>query len=121
MDHDSRKNLVERYLAAYNRFDIDGMLALLTPDVRFENVAGGTVNAQADGIDAFRALAEQGKAMFTRARATARAPALPGAAALRWTSRAARPPAPSWPCRDARNSCSATGASRCCATSPDRV
>lgn len=65
MDHDARKALVERYLDAYNRFDIDGMLALLTPDVRFENLAGGAVNAQADGIEAFRALAEQGKALFT--------------------------------------------------------
>lgn len=70
MDHDSTvqdspRTLVERYLAAYNRFDIEGMLALLTPDVRFENLAGGTVNAQADGIEAFRVLAEQGKAMFT--------------------------------------------------------
>lgn len=65
MEQDSRKSLVERYLAAYNRFDIEGMLALLTPDVRFENVAGGTVNAQADGLEAFRALAEQGKAMFS--------------------------------------------------------
>ena len=33
--------LVERYVAAYNAFDIDGMLALLARAVRFENHAGG--------------------------------------------------------------------------------
>lgn len=65
MDNASRKAVIERYLAAYNAFDIDGMLALLTPDVRFENVAGGTVNAEASGIEAFRSLAEQGRRLFS--------------------------------------------------------
>ncbi|TQK11738.1 nuclear transport factor 2 family protein [Herbaspirillum sp. SJZ107] len=65
MDNASRKAVIERYLAAYNAFDIDGMLAVLTPDVRFENVAGGTVNAEASGIDAFRSLAEQGRRLFS--------------------------------------------------------
>jgi hypothetical protein len=65
MDNASRKAVIERYLAAYNAFDIDGMLAVLTPDVRFENVAGGTVNAEASGIDAFRSLAEQGSQLFS--------------------------------------------------------
>lgn len=65
MDNASRKAVIERYLAAYNAFDIDGMLAVLTPDVRFENVAGTTVNAEASGIDAFRSLAEQGRRLFS--------------------------------------------------------
>jgi len=65
MDNASRKTVIERYLAAYNAFDIDGMLAVLAPDVRFENVSGDTVNAEASGIDAFRSLAEQGRQMFS--------------------------------------------------------
>ena len=65
MDQARRRAAIDRYLAAYNAFDVDAMLALLTPDVRFENVVDGTVNARASGIDAFRSLAEQGRALFS--------------------------------------------------------
>lgn len=57
--------LIERYLHAYNHFDIDGMLALLAPDVHFENHSGETLTASAEGIDAFRALAEQSGTLFS--------------------------------------------------------
>jgi hypothetical protein len=57
--------LVERYLAAYNAFDIDGMLAQLAPDVRFENWAGGELTVSSDGVGEFRVLAEQAKGMFS--------------------------------------------------------
>lgn len=65
MDNASRTAVIERYLVAYNAFDIDAMLSVLTPDVRFQNVAGGTVNAEANGIDAFRKLAERGRLLFS--------------------------------------------------------
>jgi ketosteroid isomerase-like protein len=65
MSNEDRKATIERYLAAYNRFDVDGMLAELAPDVRFENVAGGQVNAEATGVEAFRRLAEQGRQLFS--------------------------------------------------------
>lgn len=65
MDEPSRRALIDRYLAAYNRFDVEGMLALLSPDIRFENHTGGQLTAEADGIDAFRALAEQACALFS--------------------------------------------------------
>lgn len=65
MDNASRKAVIERYLAAYNAFDIDGMLAVLTPDVHFENLAGGAVTAEARGVDAFRSLAEAGRRLFS--------------------------------------------------------
>jgi steroid delta-isomerase-like uncharacterized protein len=59
------KELIDRYLAAYNAFDVDGMLALLSPDIRFENYSGDQLTAEASGIDAFRRLAEQSKALFS--------------------------------------------------------
>ena len=59
------KALVEKYLDAYNSFDIERMLALVHPSVEFKNVANGAVNAQATGIDAFRQLAEQSKTLFS--------------------------------------------------------
>ena len=46
--------LVERYIAAYNAFGIEGVLALLAPDVRFGNHAGGQLTVAADGIAALR-------------------------------------------------------------------
>ena len=60
-----KRILVEQFIDAYNRFDVDGMLALLTSDASFENVADGQVTAATSGIDEFRQLAEQSKALFS--------------------------------------------------------
>ena len=67
---DSHRALIERYVAAYNAFDVPGMLALLQPDVAFENVSGGRVTAAARGLEEFRALAERAATLFTRRRQT---------------------------------------------------
>lgn len=40
MDALPEKELTDRYLAACNAFDVDGMVAVLAPDVRFENWSG---------------------------------------------------------------------------------
>jgi hypothetical protein len=61
----NEKDSIERYLAAYNAFDIEAMLAQLDPAIRFENFAGGQLTAEASGIEAFRALAEQSKKLFS--------------------------------------------------------
>ena len=58
------QTLIERYLACYNAFDVEGMLALLSDEVHFENHSGGALTVSTDGREAFRALAEQGKALF---------------------------------------------------------
>nr|MDQ3389524.1 nuclear transport factor 2 family protein [Gemmatimonadota bacterium] len=50
---------------AYNGFDVDGMLAVLHPEVEFRNVAGDEVNASASGAEEFRQLAEQSKGLFS--------------------------------------------------------
>ncbi len=60
-----QEELIARYLAAYNGFDIDAMLAQLDPAVRFENYANGQLTAEASGIAAFRQLAEQSKTLFS--------------------------------------------------------
>lgn len=65
MDNVERRLAIERYVDAYNRFDVKGMLAELTPDVRFENVSDGEVTASSSGIDEFRRLAELSSAMFS--------------------------------------------------------
>ena len=57
MDDQEKRALIDRYLAAYNAFDVDAMMETLHPAVQFENVAGGAVDASASGADAFRRLA----------------------------------------------------------------
>jgi SnoaL-like domain len=65
VDDSKHKELIDRYIAAYNTFDIGGMLALLSPDIRFENYSRGQLTASASGIDEFRQLAEQSKSLFS--------------------------------------------------------
>ena len=56
--------LINSYVDAYNRFDVDSMCALLSSDVRFEHHANGAIVAQASGLREFRLLAETGAALF---------------------------------------------------------
>jgi hypothetical protein len=58
------KYLIEQYISAYNTFDLDGMMSLLHPEIEFENISQGEVNAKASGASEFRAMAEQSKALF---------------------------------------------------------
>jgi ketosteroid isomerase-like protein len=65
MNDSARKELIDRYLTAYNSFDVDGMLALLSPDIRFENYSGDQLTVATNGIDEFRQLADQSKSLFS--------------------------------------------------------
>ena len=59
------KELIERFIAAYNAFDVDGMVALLSPDIRFENYSADKLTVSTNGVDEFRKLAEQSKPLFS--------------------------------------------------------
>lgn len=65
MSNSTQKELIDRYLAAYNSFDVDGMLALLSPDIRFENYSGDKLTAATSGVDEFRQLAEKSSSLFS--------------------------------------------------------
>lgn len=71
MTNEEQITAIQRYITAYNAFDVDAMAALLHPDVIFKNVAGGQVNAQAVGIEQFRQLANDSKKMFSSRQQTA--------------------------------------------------
>ncbi len=64
MDESHCRYLIEHYLLAYNRFDIDAMLAVLAHNVRFENHSGGQLTMVTEGIDAFGELARQSAPLF---------------------------------------------------------
>jgi ketosteroid isomerase-like protein len=62
---DEIKNSIYRYLDAYNNFDIDAMIEMLAPDIQFENVSGGEVNAKTSGKAEFEILARQSARLFS--------------------------------------------------------
>jgi ketosteroid isomerase-like protein len=69
---DTHREVIDRYIAAYNSFDVAGMLELLHPDIEFRNIANGEVTAAARGRDEFRALAKRAVTLFTSRRQTVR-------------------------------------------------
>jgi hypothetical protein len=94
----SQKDLIDRYLAAYNAFDIEAMLAQLGARSA-SRTSGGQLTAETTGIEAFRQLAEQSRGMFSEReqRVTGLAQAAtrwwrtsPGAAGWRWMCRTVR-------------------------------
>lgn len=57
--------LIEQYLAAYNKFDVQKMIALLHENVIFENYSETTLTHSSNGVGQFRELAEKAAALFT--------------------------------------------------------
>lgn len=70
MDLNGKKALINSYIAAYNNFDVEGMLENLSEDIKFENIQSGEINASAYGKDEFRKLAEQAKSLFSERKQT---------------------------------------------------
>ena len=65
MNLDEKRKIIQKYLEAYNKFDIEGMLSVLSDDVKFENVQNDKLNASTNGKIEFRQLAEQSKTLFS--------------------------------------------------------
>lgn len=57
--------LVDRYIDAYNRLDIDEMLLTVHPGVEFKNISGGVVNASISSVTELKTLAEQSLSLFS--------------------------------------------------------
>lgn len=70
MTDQSKQDLVNRYLDAYNAFDVDAMVETLHPEVEFENISGDEVTASASGRDEFRSMAEKAVEIFASRRQT---------------------------------------------------
>lgn len=87
---DEQQILIDRYITAYNGFDVDGMLAVLHPDVESRNVSGGEVNASASGAEEFRRMVEQSKGFSSRRQQIIR---------FRWLQSPRDCCSRKWPCR----------------------
>jgi ketosteroid isomerase-like protein len=62
------RELIERYLAAYNRMDVDGMVATMHREVVFENYTAGVLSVRTFGADELRHLAESSSFLFSARR-----------------------------------------------------
>ena len=65
MNNHEKEEIIKAYIAAYNRFDIEGMMTLLDPDVYFSNLSNEEVTAQANGVEQFRQLAIASTKLFS--------------------------------------------------------
>lgn len=57
--------LIERYIDAYNRIDVDAMLATMDSEVIFENYSAGVLSVRTAGIHELRYLAENSRYLFS--------------------------------------------------------
>ena len=62
---EDKEIIVKNYVNAYNNFDVNGMIADMDQSIVFENVANGKVNMTLNGLDEFKAQAEEGKNLFS--------------------------------------------------------
>ena len=65
MTETERKTLVENYIRAYNRFDIERMLENLNEKIVFKNISNGETTLELEGLDAFRKQAAYGASLFS--------------------------------------------------------
>ncbi|WP_433708356.1 hypothetical protein [Paenibacillus illinoisensis] len=59
MENSNLKDLIEKYLSAYNTFNTDGKIGVLNGNIHFRNISKGKGNSETKGIQEFRTLAEQ--------------------------------------------------------------
>jgi hypothetical protein len=62
--------LIDRYIDAYNRMDVDGMLATMHREITFENYTGGVLSVRTLGVEELRHLAESSRHLFMARRQT---------------------------------------------------
>lgn len=65
MNPTEMRSLVDHYIDAYNRMDIDAMLECVHPHVVFKNISGGVVNAWTKGVAELKTLAQQSLSLFS--------------------------------------------------------
>lgn len=65
-----KKELITKYIAGYNAFDVEGMLSVLSDDIIFVNMANGEETHRLQGIAAFRQQAQEATQLFTSRKQT---------------------------------------------------
>ncbi|MBE1162456.1 nuclear transport factor 2 family protein [Dyella acidiphila] len=57
--------LIDRYIDAYNRMDVDAMLTAMHREVIFENCTGSQLSVRTLGIEELRHLAQSSRGLFS--------------------------------------------------------
>ncbi len=60
----SAKEIINKFIKAYNSFSIEEMLSFLHPQIHFVNISNGVINAESKGKNEFEKLARQSAALF---------------------------------------------------------
>jgi len=58
--------MVQRYVKAYNNFDVERMLVDMADDVKFENIVDGLVTLSIEGKEALKDQMENAKNLFSK-------------------------------------------------------
>ncbi|NEW07229.1 nuclear transport factor 2 family protein [Paenibacillus sp. SYP-B3998] len=59
------KEIIEKYIEAYNSFDIESLVKHLHKDIQFRNFSNGKIDTETRGIHEFRELAEKSIKIFS--------------------------------------------------------
>lgn len=62
--------LIDRYIDAYNRQNVDDLMRCVHPMVEFSNVTAGVLDSHTVGVAELRALAQQSLSLFSERRQT---------------------------------------------------
>lgn len=62
--------LIDRYIDAYNRMDVDAMIKTMHSEVIFENYTAGVLSVRTVGAHELRHLAESSRGLFSARRQT---------------------------------------------------
>ena len=58
------KGIIDEYIKAYNKFDLDGMMKNLSIDIVFKNITNGETTLELNGKYAFKSQVEQAFNLF---------------------------------------------------------
>ncbi len=61
----NRETIIQKYIDAYNNFDVEGMVTNLASTVKFVNISDDVINMSITGLEEFKHQAEQAKAYFS--------------------------------------------------------
>lgn len=66
MDESKIKEIIQEYFDAYNKFDIERMVSLLTEDVSFKNISNGKIILEINGKKSYKHQAESAVPLFEK-------------------------------------------------------
>lgn len=61
----NRETIIQKYIDAYNNFDVEGMVSNLASTVKFANISNDAITMSITGLEAFKQQAEQAKGYFS--------------------------------------------------------